>query len=273
MKKILFLIAIVLFVGIHSLGFAAIQLGKWNVHLDGKPGETIKDTIEIANDSDKAVTVNAYVQDFSLAPSFDGKQKFLPIGSLPRSCSKWVSISPPIFILGPREKKELVYSLKIPEGANGSYWGILFFRQAAEVLDIKAEGRFGAGLGITISNGYSIFVRAGESRKQAGIENVVGAVNKIEADFVNAGNILLRSEGSFYVMDEEGTAMDRGEIKKVYLPPDEKVSFETRFSEDLPEGNYTAVITFDLGDEDALIKEVDFAKRTGGDIQVLQVRD
>jgi hypothetical protein len=49
--------------------------------------------------------------------------------------------------------------------------------------------------------------------------------------------------------------------------------FTLDFSEQLPAGKYTAVITFDLKDGDSVTREVDFEKGTDGGIEVLAVRE
>jgi hypothetical protein len=84
--------------------------------------------------------------------------------------------------------------------------------------------------------------------------------------------VILILEGIFYVLDEGGLVVDRGKERPIYLPPAETVQYALRLKEDLPPGQYTVVVTFDLKDGDVLVHEIDFEKNRGPGYRILQVR-
>ena len=74
-------------------------------------------------------------------------------------------------------------------------------------------------------------------------------------------------------MDKEGLVVAREEVKKIYLPPANEATFSIDLPESLKAGDYTLVLTFDLGEGDSLVKEVDFNKSSTGSFKILAQRD
>ena len=74
-------------------------------------------------------------------------------------------------------------------------------------------------------------------------------------------------------MDEEGLVVDRGKIDKFYLPPQEKFIFTIKLPVNLESVNYTAILTFNLEEGDALVREIDFSKDSSGVISVHDIRE
>lgn len=75
------------------------------------------------------------------------------------------------------------------------------------------------------------------------------------------------------MMNSEGVVFDRGEVDTLYLPPEQGAPFFITVSDKVPQGAYTLVLTFDLGDGDSLVEEIDFAKKDNSSVEILQVRD
>jgi len=85
--------------------------------------------------------------------------------------------------------------------------------------------------------------------------------------------MFLSALGTFYVMDANGKVLDRGQSAEAYLMPADKRPLELKFSPNLPQGDYTAVVTFDLQDNDVFTKEIDFSLSSTGEVKVTGSRD
>ena len=273
MKKILrLIIGVVLFFSFTSSVWAiriGLGLSKLKVEKEVKPGETISGSLTVYNHSDIEITVKGNAQDFNYIFPFDGRKKFLPTGSVERSCANWITVSPPEITIPARGKKEVTYSIKVPpQLEKGEYWAVLFFERPYKKRAVKI------GAGINIRVGSLFFLRTPDRLKQGKIEEITSSSKGIEGNLVNTGNTILVAKGDYYAMNKEGMVVDRGKIGKreYYLPPGEKVSFSLEFSDKVPVGTYTAVVTFDLQEGDVLVKEIDFVKEKTG-FRVLQVRE
>jgi len=270
MKRLFLLIFLGMFLCISSQVFAQVKVDKREIKLELEPGKTVVGSITVENRSDKNIPIKTELEDFTYPSPFDGRKKPLPLGSMPRSCAEWISVSPAVFELPPRGKREVNYSIKVPKQAKGGYYGVLFFKKEAEPL----KGQIGARVAVRV--GCSFFLETPDKTKKAKIEDIsVASSDTIQGYFSNVGDVLLISKGNFYAMNEEGIVADRGEIreKEFHLFPEEKAPFTVNLSKELALGRYTLVINFDLGQGDAALKEVDFSKDAVEGIKISKVRD
>jgi len=249
-------------------GYAQLIVDKAKVKLVVSPGQTITDSITVYNSSNRKIWVRVYVEDFNYIPPFDGTKEFLPAGTVKNSCSSWIHFSPQEFQLLPFKGRKVTYSIKVPQDIKGGYYGVLFFEMSPGdikrgKIDIKIIQRIGC----------LFFLEAQNRLKRGKIKNISGLGRSIQGEFFNAGDVILIPDGSFYVMDREGMAVERGKIKRFYLPPGESKSFTIKLSKKLSYYQlYTMVLTFDLGEGDVLVKEIDFeVDKTG--FRVTQIRD
>ena len=248
--------------------FAQLVVEEGKITLSVKPGETVVNSLTIYNTSDKTVPVKVYLTDFDYIPPYDGKKNFLPAGASSHSLKDWISFSPDEFHLFPNSKRKVNYSIKVPQDIEGGYYGVLFFEKGTP------ENIEGAGVKIVSRVGCLFFVEAKNKMKKGKIGDLkIAQNNQITGNFSNAGDVILISGGVYYFMSKEDTIIDRGEINKLYLPPQKQGSFSVNFPKKLDPGAYTLVITFDLQDGDSVVKEVDFAKETSAQIKILEERD
>ncbi len=235
--------------------------------LNVQPGETVMNSLAVYNTSLEPIPVKVYWEDFIYVPPFDGKKNFLPAGSTDYSLNKWMTFSPTEFTLPANSKKKITYSMKVPQDIRGGYYGVLFFENG--VPNKQAI----TGVRIVSRVGCLFFVEAKDKTKKAKINNIKVVHNHVAGSFLNSGNVILIPEGVYYFMSKEETVVDRGEIQKLYLPPQAIGTFTLDLPKKLPEGKYTLVITFDLQDGDSVVKEIDFSLDPLGQIKILQERD
>ena len=270
MKNRFFLLSLLCFlwwICCPRVAFSQLLLEEGKVSLFLKSGETVIGNVKINNTSDRELFVKAYWQDFSYTPPFDGDKKFFPAGTTPYSCASWVNFFPQNFTLKPYEKKEISYNIKFPAESQGGYYGVLFFE------DSVGQKNSSTGLSVVARLGCLFFLETAGSAKEAKVFNIAVSGSQVLGDIENKSQIILIPKGIFYMINSEGVVFDRGEVEALYLPPEQGASFAINISDKIPQGTYTIVLTFDLGDGDSLVKEIDFTKRQNSSIELLQVRD
>lgn len=267
MKKLKFLFLVVIgCLMLISTGEAAIFIEQGKVELELVGGETATGTVNINNTTQDPITIKIYWEDFEYLPPFDGAKKFYPPQTLETSCAAWIQFSPQSLTLQPFQKAEISYVINPPKDIEGGYYGVLFFEKAQMQKDLKT------GLSLRTRVGSLFFLESTKKSKDVFLEEIEVFSGKFISIFVNKGNVIIIPSGIYYVMDAEGLVVDRGDIDKVYLPSGKKADYQFSFNNQLGVGEYTIVLTIDLGEEDVLVQEVDFEKRTDGLITISDIR-
>jgi hypothetical protein len=243
-----------------------VEQGK--VNLPVHPGEHVSDTVTVHNTTGKSVKARIYWEDFSYQPPFDGAKKFAPASTLKTSLAKWIQFSPRDLVLPAFGKVNISYSIDVPSNAQGGYYGVLFVEP--QNSDLSGSDK---GVRIITRVGCLFFVETGDRSKNASVNEVFVNGNILKGRLHNQGNVVLLPQSSYYIMDREGLATDRGELKKYYLPPGESVDFELPLGRDISPGEYTLVLTFDLQDGDVLVKEIELTKNSDIEYKVRTIRD
>ncbi|MBN2121270.1 MAG: hypothetical protein JW734_09500 [Candidatus Omnitrophica bacterium] len=256
-----------IFLGITEVS-AQLMIETGKVQEEIIPGKMIVGSVTIYNSSNKPLDIRVYLEDFTYLPPFDGVKKFFPAGTTERSCSDWIRFSPQEFRLAPRKGKKVSYSIKVPEDVQGGYYSVLFFETSPgalqkEKIDLKLIQRIGC----------LFFLETSTRSKKAKIESLSSIGDTLKGNFSNQSDVILAPKGIFYVMDSSGQVVERAEITPFYLPPGEKADFTMDMPGNMSLGQYTLVLTFDLGGGDCVVKEIDFFKKGTEDLSISQVRD
>jgi len=233
-----------------------------------KPGAVSTDSIQLSNPSSNEIKVRAYLEDFIYVAPFDGNKEFSPAGSTKHSCAEWISFSPQEFILTPFGQKSIDYSIRIPMDAQGGYQAVLFFETSLGDMEqesgylVKVLGRVGA----------LFIVETEESLKEAKIDFKEDH-SVISGTFLNTGQVFIKSQGTYYLMDSDGMVLDRGEMKNLYTLPGDKASFTIEPSKDISSKQCTLICTFDLQEGDVIVKELEIRRDSLNNLEILEVKD
>ncbi|MCA9394856.1 MAG: hypothetical protein KC900_11675 [Candidatus Omnitrophica bacterium] len=264
MKRILMTAFLVLFA---TKAGAQLLMEESRVQLTVTPGETVVDGMNIHNTGQQDVDIRVYWQDFEYVPPYTGKKNFTPPGTSKYSMGEWVTYSPQVLTVPAQGKREIRYTIKVPEDATGGHYGVLFFERS---LSASPQN---TGVNIITRLGSLFYLETVDSDKSAVVDEVRVQDEFIRGRFANEGDVFLFPRGVYYLVDNDGVPADRGEIDTMYVMPDTAAEFSVVLDGALAVGDYTMVITFDLGGGESVTKEIDLTKFNTGQYQIRQVRD
>jgi hypothetical protein len=252
-----------------STGAAQAQffLEQGKVSLAVSAGERTTNSFVISNTTDQSIAVRTYWEDFDYKPPYDGSKAFLPAGTGTFSASGWVEYSPGEFTLPPYGKQTIDYVVTVPASLDGGHYGVLFFERAGDPI------KDATGVQIVTRVGSLFFFEPKDAPKKAEVVNIKAVDGKITGDFVNQCQVILIPKMTYYVMDPDGLVADRGEVKKLYVPPGATGSWEIALPAGLSAGQFTLVLNTDLEGGTVVVKEIDFVKDAAGSLLLGTIRD
>lgn len=230
------------------------------------PGQVVSGALNLRNTGNDPIRLKIYFEDFLYKPPFDGTKKFLPMGSTDYSCGEWVQVSPQELVLPPLTSKKVTYLMKPPyDLRKGGYYGVLFFE--------NMPGEQTGGLQIITRVGCLFFLETAGSQKRTRLVEPEVTGNRLDMGFLNEGEVIVIAKATYYIMDSRGMAIDRGEIETFYLPPKERFPLSIEMNKTLAPGKYTIILTFDLGEGEVIVREVDLTRSSLGISSVVEIRD
>lgn len=222
-----------------------------------KPGEATTGTIKVNNGGNKPVKVSAYISDWVYKAEGDGNKKFLPPSTTGLSCAKWINLHPTEFELYPDEIRSINYTITVPTEATGGHYAVIFFETDLGVQDVK-------GMAVKVKGrvGSLVYVESeGHVNRNAEVShlNVMPPKGenplKIEVDFINKGNVDVTAKGTFHIIDDQGNIYVRDKLQEMYTLPGDQVKSVTSWTGSLDKGEYDLILTYDLGNNQSIIKE------------------
>ncbi len=242
-----------------------IEEGKVVVPVAG--GERVNNSITIHNNTNAETGVKVYWEDFRYEAPYDGSKTFHPAGTIPGSASHWVNYAPQEFTLPPFGKQKIEYTVSAPADIKGGHYGVLFFERSGEPLkDVRT------GVAIVTRTGTLFFIEGKDKDKSAALTDFRVEGGKLSGNFSDRGNVVMIPNMTFYVMDEAGVAIDRGELPKLYIPPGATAPFSLDLPKDLKAGRYSLILNVDLEEGDVIVKEIEFTHSAAGAV-ITAVKD
>jgi len=252
----------------------AIGVDRPSITVVTKPGETESIVIRVKNSEEASNPVKAYKQDWLY--NQEGKAEFKPEGSLPSSCSNWITIYPTEFEVPGEGYYDVELAINTPEDAMGGHYCVIFFETfagrgvAPDGSHVKILGRIGTVIyqeteGLTNKIGQINFVNISEPDEDKPL--------KISYEFENKGNAFLKAKGIANILDKEGNLYGKAEQKgSTRVLPGDKRTKEIEWLGTLPEGEYDILLTLDMGEGMApLLEEVSVTIIKEADIGSIEV--
>lgn len=231
------------------------------------PGKSYVNKMVLHNTTGETRKVRMYWQDFRYKEPFDGEKEFLPAGAHEYSLSNWATIDRDYATVPAKGSITVQYSIKVPVDADGGYYGVLFFEED------NPNNITSTGVKIVMRIGTIFFISTDANRDHASVDNLAFENETLKGQITNTGRMILFPEGTYYILDPEGLVADRGEFDKKYLPAGETASFEAEVKSNLQAGDYSAILTFDLGEGYGHVNEIDFIKNSDGTFTIKRIRD
>ncbi len=249
-----------------------VEQGKVKVSL--APAQKTADALTVHNTGNEAIDLTVYFEDFRYIPPFRGKKEFFPSGTVSDSCSQWINFYPQTVHIPPFSQKKINYTINMPADASGGYYCVLFMEKTIldGALEQVGEGSK-AGLTVLSRVGTLFFVETNDRAKKIAVSDISIDGGAMRGTVKNQGNVTVVITPLFYILNSDsGVPADRGEADKIYLPAGSDAQFEIKLSSGVAkDGQYLAVLTFDLEDGASSVTEVEFS-RTGANYKVTATR-
>ncbi len=174
----------------------AFSIEPGRVELVIPPGRQRGKTITVDNrDSDEPLHLRIYVTDVVFLP--DGTNDFPEPGATAWSCAKWVRLTPDEIDVPAKKTQTMRINVTVPVGAQGGYYGMLFFESGT---------RNAQGLNINFRVGGLIDVSVpGTEQRSAKIAHIaLPGPKQVEVGIFNESNVLIRPKGKIKIMDARG---------------------------------------------------------------------
>ena len=215
------------------------------------PGQTYQGEIFVFGSDRETTNVTIYKNDWFLTTA--GAYQFLPVGTVKRSASPWVSLNASQLSLPPKAGQKVQYTLRVPGNAAGSYWTALMFgtvpatSQGKDRLQIAMAGRVACIMRIDVN---------GSARSVGSIERFnlnwdqqrhgLAAVMRVK----NGGASFVHFQGRLEIRDAQGRIVNVIPFGEGTVLPESAQEFRLQDeSSGLKPGFYVALAIADLGDK------------------------
>ncbi len=214
-----------------------------------KPGAVLNYTLQVYNPSPDPVRVRVSVGDWTLKP--DGQPVFLEPGSLPQSAAGWVTFTPSTFELKGKERREVRYTLRVPEDAEpGSHWTALFLLAENPA---PAPGKKLAAFRIRVA--HTIYVNVPPLAHGGAILGLSATPPEdpakpvvVAVQYANTGNAAHAVTGRIEVRNARGETVGRLEVDRTVVLPGSTRVLLARFFGPVPPGDYAVLAVLNYGD-------------------------
>lgn len=209
--------------------------------IEAAAGETKTMPLAILNSSSSSVHVVASTNDFVIDAK--GDYAFLAPGSSRYSASRWMSINPREFDVGPGTTSEVRFTVTVPHGVSGEYRSLVFFA--------TRPPRKPGGFGISEKVASRMYVIVRDTAKADGnvarvVARQLASSNAYDVTFKNSGDMHVYVNG--YVEIKAGSSV----VDRLKLPVDTVVERDgtrtiSAIGKSLPAGAYSATAVLDFG--------------------------
>lgn len=249
------------------------------IELSGESGETYTGSFEVDNSGGNAVEpIRIYMEDWDRSP--DGEFVNMMAGSLERSCSSWLSLSPTQVDVPLHGMVEIKYTLRVPKNASGSYWTYIMVEGVSKPTEPpsgKEHVQVFIGAKIRYAVRFVVNITAG-SRTEGEISEIsiaptakndeISAVKELQVKIVfnNKGNTFVKPVGFLEIKSIDGETVLKKDIEQFYVFPNRDKWIIALLDKTLPPGEYVAFAVLDYGGDNLVAGELHFEVDEEGDI-------
>ncbi|MBN1522463.1 MAG: hypothetical protein JW928_08015 [Candidatus Aureabacteria bacterium] len=178
-----------------------------------------------------------------------------PANTRPNSCAAWLSFSPQSFILSKDNKVvKVLVSINVPAHLDyPEYNAMLFFSNSKEP-DPNTDK-----VGFSVETRMAVVVKLND-KAQAIVDGEVKSFDFVKNEeedgydlifqIKNTGNVLLFINGTFNVIDDEGSLYGRGVIERIPISPGVTSTVIQTWYGELSPGEFDVVSTVEIGSKE-----------------------
>ncbi|WP_442589134.1 COG1470 family protein [Pedobacter sp. AW31-3R] len=153
-KNILLITLSLVLLLIHTALGQGISLSPSRLFFSGKPGETLSQTINFSNTSEKVFTFTTRIQNFERDSL--GIKYYFSGDTIANSNVKWLSLSSGNIVIQPGEKKSVTVTMNVPKEVPKQTHSMVFFTQAAEQTPRQSSG-VALGMVVLLEMGVQVY--------------------------------------------------------------------------------------------------------------------
>lgn len=229
---------------------ASIAISPASLDAKVKPGSSHTQNFTLTNNTGVRLRFRCYANDMW----YDEQNKRLTgrAGTLPRSASLWMQFTPAEIVVEPRSSAVVKAVITVPRGATGSFYTVPVFEgmPADKPLTtvVAQENIASASIGIRFRG---LMMLTTEEGSEYNVEIMNGQIApptasselELDLDLRNRGTAHAKVRGAFAILNAEGKLAGRGTIEEKRYLPTQRDQIKSRWSGELPPGNYICVVT------------------------------
>jgi len=243
---------------------AIVVTGSLTKEFEVVSGKSYEGTIDVLNPDQTPQEVKAYQTDYSF--SSDGKVVYGDPGSVPRSNTRWITLSPNQVTIPPGKTVTVHFAVDVPSDPTmkGTYWSVIMIEPVPE--GSAESSRFGPPT-MAIQQVFRFAVQVVANVGTTGARQLKFHQVKLtdekgkvvlDADVSNTGERWLRGSLWIELYDANGVSVGKfdGGTQRMY--PGTSVRFTSELT-GLKNASYKALIVVDCGGDDVFGAQINVA--------------
>ncbi|HDO26602.1 MAG TPA: DUF916 domain-containing protein [Bacteroidetes bacterium] len=233
-----------------------IEVTPAKLNFTANPGTSQTKQVHVRN---KGTTQQNFVFNLSdWLTDENGNVKYFEPGTVGRSCSKWLTVSPPLVTLQPNQTGTVNVTILVPENDNSTKWSVLFIQSAEEKTGPGAiDKNIQMGIHVAARIAVPIFQSpASNTLYKASIEGltetVTDSTRTYNSKVINLGDKILNCK-VFFTISNIATAEEfTSEPIEFSLLPESTKKITYTLDKALQPGRYSVAAVLDYGYNDQL---------------------
>jgi hypothetical protein len=248
------LLAILSLALVAALAHAAdIGISPPRVALVGSPGETITTTVSVITTAGSDQIIAGDVGDWTI--DIHGALRLFPAGTLAHGLGAWIALESDEMILPPHSGREVRVSITIPDDAEGTHNGMVFF---TVVPPVSESG--GIGVTQTARVAFTVYVTVDGTEVNGSdlVDLYQDDERSLTAVIVNTGNTVMRLGGAVELRDESGAVRHRLSVPDAPVLRESERELRLPLPADIEPGFYVALALIEDSRGGLLVGELPF---------------
>lgn len=225
---------------------ASVAISPASIDAKVKRGASYTQNFTLTNNTGARLRFRCFANDMW----YDEQNKRLTgrPGTFPRSASFWIQFTPSEIVVEPHSNVVVKAVITIPKGVSGSFYTVPVFEGMPVERESTQTNISTASIGIRF-RGLMMFTT--EEGSEYNVEIMSGQISpptvsselELNLDLRNRGTAHAKVRGAYAILNSSGALAGRGNIEEKRYLPSQRDSIKSKWSGELPPGNYICVVT------------------------------